>query len=116
MSKETSEGGFTPLHALAVMVFFALYPPCLATTIMIKVQTGSYKWMLFSIFFPTGLGFLVAAGIFTGGSAIGLTGIQMMGTFYAFVVLLALVTGLHKSWSNKPPTIGQLPDFRTQNH
>lgn len=114
MGKETEEGGFTPLHALAVMVFFALYPPCLATTIMIKVQTGSYKWMLFSILFPTTLGFVVATFIYSGGSAIGMNGIQMMGTFYVLVVLLALITGLTKSWSNKPPKIGSLPDFRTQ--
>ena len=74
MGAEASKGGFSPLHALAIMVFFALYPPCLATTIMIKVQTGSYKWMLFSILFPTALGFIVASLIFTGGSAFGLTG------------------------------------------
>lgn len=98
MSSETSQGGFTPLHALAVMVFFALYPPCLATTIMIKVQTGSYKWMLFSMLFPTTLGFIVASAIFTGGNVMGLSGIQMMGVFYAFTVLLTLVVGLEKSF------------------
>ncbi|PIE64394.1 MAG: ferrous iron transport protein B [Desulfobacterales bacterium] len=114
METETSEGGFTPLHALAVMVFFALYPPCLATTIMIKVQTGSYKWMLFSIFFPTALGFAVASAIYTGGTVLGLSGIQMMGVFYVFVLLLALVTGLTKTWSDKPREIGSLPDLRTQ--
>ncbi len=103
MGAEASEGGFTPLHALAIMVFFALYPPCLATTIMIKVQTGSYKWMLFSILFPTTLGFIVASLIYSIGSAVGLTGIQMMGVFYGVVVLLALFTGLFKPWDKKPP-------------
>ncbi len=98
MGSESTEGGFTPLHALAVMVFFALYPPCLATTIMIKVQTGSYKWMLFSIFFPTLLGFIVASAIFTGGSWLRLNGIQMMGAFYAFVVLFTLAVGLASSY------------------
>ena len=67
MGAEAGGDDFTPLHALAIMVFFAMYPPCLATTIMIKVQTGSYKWMLFSILFPTSLGFLVAVLLFTGG-------------------------------------------------
>jgi ferrous iron transport protein B len=102
MAAETKDGGFTPLHALAIMVFFALYPPCLATTIMIKVQTGSYKWMVFSILFPTMLGFIVASIIFTGGNALSLSGIQMMGVFYIFVVALAVVTGLSKSWGRKP--------------
>lgn len=115
MGAETSEGAFTPLHALAIMVFFALYPPCLATTIMIKVQTASYKWMLFSMFFPTALGFIVATGIFTGGNMIGLNGIQMMGVFYIFVVLLTIITGLWKTWRNTPPPIGNLPDFAAEN-
>ena len=100
MGAETG-GNFTPLHGLAIMVFFALYPPCLATTIMIKVQTGSYKWMIFSMLFPTALGFIVASVIFTGGSALGLSGIQMMWVFYAFVVLLTLALGIHKTWSDR---------------
>ena len=101
MAAETTGGGFSPLHALAVMVFFALYPPCLATTIMIKVQTGSYKWMAFSILFPTTLGFIVASAIFTGGNALNLNGIQMMGVFYVFVVALTIVTGLSKGWTKQ---------------
>ncbi|HIP82838.1 MAG TPA: ferrous iron transport protein B, partial [Desulfocapsa sulfexigens] len=101
MAAETTGGGFSPLHALAVMVFFALYPPCLATTIMIKVQTGSYKWMVFSILFPTTLGFIVASAIFTGGNALNLNGIQMMGVFYVFVVALTIVTGLSKGWTKQ---------------
>jgi ferrous iron transport protein B len=108
MEAETESSNFTPLHALAIMVFFALYPPCLATTIMIKVQTGSYTWMLFSILFPTLLGFIVASLIFTGGSAMGLSGIQMMGVFYAAVSLLAIVTGLFKSWNSKPHRLEHL--------
>jgi len=111
MGSESSSGGFTPLHALAVMVFFALYPPCLATTIMIKVQTGSYKWMLFSVLFPTGLGFLVATGIYSGGSALGLSGVQMMGVFYLLVVLLTVVTGLSRSGNSKMPLVPVLPNL-----
>ncbi|NOQ45332.1 MAG: ferrous iron transport protein B, partial [Desulfobulbaceae bacterium] len=114
MGAETTGGGFTPLHALAVMVFFALYPPCLATTIMIKVQTGSYKWMLFSILFPTTLGFIAASAIFTGGSALGLSGIQMMGIFYVFVVGLTIVTGLSNTWSTKPSVITSLPNLANE--
>ncbi|MGI6657248.1 MAG: ferrous iron transport protein B [Desulfobulbus sp.] len=101
IGSEAGTSNFTPLHALAIIVFFAMYPPCLATTIMIKVQTGSYKWMLFSFLFPTTLGFLVAVFIFTGGSILGLSGIQMMGVFYALVVLLTVGTGLVQSQKNR---------------
>jgi ferrous iron transport protein B len=114
MGAEAGGANFTSLHALAIMVFFALYPPCLATTIMIKVQTGSYKWMLFSIIFPTAVGFVAASFIYTGGSAIGLSGIQMMGVFYACVVLLAVVTGLFKSWNRRPVTIPTMSDLEAQ--
>jgi len=98
MGTETSSSGFTPLHALAVMVFFALYPPCLATTIMIKVQTNSYKWMLFSMLFPTALGFVVASGIYTGGMALGMSGFQMMIAFYLLVVLTTILVGTRNKW------------------
>ena len=102
MGAEAGGDDFTPLHALAIMVFFAMYPPCLATTIMIKVQTGSYKWMLFSILFPTTLGFLVAVLLFTGGRILGLSGIQMMGLFYGVVVLLTVILGFVRSWQLRP--------------
>ena len=46
MGTETQAAGATALLAVSMILFFALYPPCLATTVMVKVQTGSYKWML----------------------------------------------------------------------
>ena len=107
MAAETQGNEFTPLHALAIMVFFAMYPPCLATIIMIKVQTASYKWMVFSMLFPTLLGFVVASGIFTGGRLMGLSGIQMMGVFYGFTVLLTVATGLFKPWGKKETSIAR---------
>lgn len=86
MDKESQSSGMTPLHALAVILFFALYPPCLAATIMVKVQTGSWKWMVFAIVFPTTVGFGVASTVFTLGNALGASGIVMMKGFY-FVTL-----------------------------
>ncbi len=98
MGRESEAGGRTPLHALALMIFFALYPPCLAATVMVKVQTGSYKWMLFSIVFPTILGLAVAGVVFTGGSLLGLSGLQAMAVFY----VLALVTAVGLSFIKDP--------------
>ncbi len=114
MAAETGGNDFTPLHALAIMVFFAMYPPCLATTIMIKVQTASYKWMVFSMVFPTLLGFIVASGIFTGGRVMGLSGIQMMGVFYGFTVLLTIAIGLFKPWGKKATPIAIKPGVSIQ--
>jgi hypothetical protein len=37
----------------------------------------------------------------------------MMGLFYAFVVILAIVTGLFKSWKRSPANM-KLPDLTPQ--
>ena len=91
MASEGKTEGRTPLGALAIILFFALYPPCLATTIMVKVQTGSYKWMLFSIAFPTIVGLVVASAVFTGGNLLGFSGIQAMAVFYVMALFTAVV-------------------------
>ncbi|MFW5838110.1 MAG: ferrous iron transport protein B, partial [Desulfovibrionaceae bacterium] len=90
------EAGFTPLHALALMLFMALYPPCMATTMVVKVQSGSWKWMLFSLVYMTGLGALAAVLVFTGGSMLGLTGQEAMAWFYGIAVAATIATGLVK--------------------
>jgi ferrous iron transport protein B len=90
MRRESELGGLTSLHAVALMLFFALYPPCLAATIVVKIQTGSYKWMLFAIFFPMTFGLAVASGVFTLGNALGFSGIQAMGGFYALALVIAI--------------------------
>ncbi len=105
MGREAGSSGRTPLHALALMIFFALYPPCLAATIMVKVQTGSYKWMLFSIIFPTIFGLAVAGAIFTVGSRLNLSGIQAMGGFYALALAVAVFLSFVRdpAWKQKAP-------------
>jgi len=94
-----SEDGFTPLHALALMMFMVLYPPCLATSIAVKLQSGSTKWMLFGMFYPMVLGISVATLIFTGGTLLGLSGLQAMGVFYAIALCTTIATGFIKTKS-----------------
>ena len=89
-SMKAGESGFTPLHALALMLFMALYPPCVPTSIMVRSQSNSTKWMLFSIGYQTLLGLFVASLVFTGGTLLGLTGIQAMWGFYALCVAATL--------------------------
>lgn len=91
------EADFTPLHALALMLFMVLYPPCIATSIAVKLQSGSIKWMLFSMAYPMVLGLTVASGVFSIGSALGLTGLQAMFAFYGLALLLTLITGFIKN-------------------
>jgi ferrous iron transport protein B len=65
------EGGFRALHALAIMIFIAFFPPCIAAMMMIKVETGGIKWMLFAIVYPIILGFLVSTLAFQVGLLLG---------------------------------------------
>ncbi len=88
------ETGFTPLHAVALMIFMILCPPCIPTAVSIRIQTGSTKWMLFSFFYPLALGLLMATLVFSGGKALGLNGLQAMWAFYLIPLTLTILVGL----------------------
>jgi ferrous iron transport protein B len=55
---------WTVWHKLALLAFVALFPPCLATFIVIKDEAGSWRWAIFSFFYPIVLGFALAAIVF----------------------------------------------------
>jgi ferrous iron transport protein B len=63
--------GMTPLSALSMMVFVLLYLPCLATVTTIRRETGSYKWMAFSILYSTSIAWLVAFMVYQVGKLLG---------------------------------------------
>ena len=94
MEGENQAKGGTAMLAVSMILFFALYPPCLATTVMVRVQTGSYKWMIFSIVFPTILGLVVSSAVFTLGNAFQVSAIGAMSTVYIGALLLLLIVGL----------------------
>jgi ferrous iron transport protein B len=64
---------FTPAAALAFIAFVLLYFPCMATIATIRRESGSWRWALFTMFYTTGVAWLVAfivyrlGGYFTGG-------------------------------------------------
>ena len=91
--KETS---WTALHALAIVLFMAMYPPCIATLLMVRVETGSTKWMLFTAFYPIVLGFIISIFVFTGGNLLGLSGLQVMILFYVLAIFFLVSMGLIK--------------------
>lgn len=93
-SMKETESGFTSLHALSLMLFMVLYPPCLATLITIKLQSGSWGYMLFSLGGQIVLGIGVAVLVFTGGSLLDLTGLQAMVAFYGLALTLAVIAAM----------------------
>jgi ferrous iron transport protein B len=51
------------LTAYALMVFVLIYTPCLAVLWAIKKETGSWKWVLFSVVYSTLLAYLMAFSV-----------------------------------------------------
>lgn len=59
---------FTPLVALAMLVFVLLYVPCIAAVAAIKKESGSWKWALFAVVYSTGLAYILALLVYQVGS------------------------------------------------
>jgi ferrous iron transport protein B len=66
----------------------------MATSMMIKVQTGQAKWMVLAILYPMVLGIVVASAVFTGSRLLGLDGVTAMWSFYAVAVAATIIAGL----------------------
>lgn len=59
-----------PVTALALMAFVLLYIPCLATLAVMKKETGSWKWTVFSVAYGITVAYLVAFIIVRAGPVI----------------------------------------------
>ena len=62
---------YTLAVALSIMVFFALCAQCLSTLVIIKKETGSYRWSLFSFGYMTALAYVGALATYQVGTALG---------------------------------------------
>lgn len=65
-----ADPGWSPLRAIAMMLFVMLYAPCSATTAAIRRESGKWRWALFAIAYSTVLAFALAAGVYQVGSAL----------------------------------------------
>lgn len=66
------QSGFTPLTAYVLMLFTLLYVPCMATLAVIRKETGSWKWPLFTVFYTVLLAWLVCFAVYQGGRFLGI--------------------------------------------
>ena len=90
------ERGWTPLHALAMILFMAMYPPCIPTLLMIRIESGSTKWMLFATVYPIILGSIIAVLVFTGGNLLRFSGLGAMIAIYVLALVFTTAMGLIK--------------------
>jgi len=65
------EKGWSPLGAFALMIFVMIYAPCMATVVMIRRETGTWRWPLFAIGYNTFIAYLVALLVYQGGRLLG---------------------------------------------
>lgn len=90
----SANGNFDDLSALALLMFMALYPPCIATLMMIRLETGGSKWMLLALFIPIVMGGIIATLIYSGGRLLCLSGFEMMWWVYVFAISGCAIAGL----------------------
>jgi ferrous iron transport protein B len=62
---------FTPLIAYSLMAFVLLYAPCLAVLAVVKRETNSWKWAIFSSIYGTTLAYIVSFAIYQIGTLLG---------------------------------------------
>ena len=67
-----SEPGWNALGALSLMVFVLIYSPCLATLVVMRRETGSWRWPAFSVLYTTTVAYLMSLLVYQGGKALGL--------------------------------------------
>ncbi len=65
---------YSPLTALALMLFVMIYIPCLATLAMVKKELGSWKWPVFQAAYTLTAALVVAVGVYQIGSLLGFGG------------------------------------------
>ncbi|MHA1770520.1 MAG: ferrous iron transport protein B [Candidatus Thorarchaeota archaeon] len=68
-----ASGVFTPLTGLAFMAFTLIYAPCVATIAVIRRETASWKWPLFTVIYGLVLAYAVALAIVGIGGLMGYT-------------------------------------------
>jgi len=71
LEKALAASSLTPLAAFTMMIFVLLYLPCLSTVAAIRRETGSFKWMTFSIVYTTSVAWVVSFIVYQGGRLMG---------------------------------------------
>ena len=67
----TMATSFTPLAALAFMVFTQLYSPCVTALGTIKKETHSWKWMTFAFVYTCTVAWIISMLVYQIGRILG---------------------------------------------
>lgn len=67
----TGRPAYTPLTAIALMVYYVLAMQCMSTVAVVRRETNGWKWPLFQIVYMTGLAWVVTFLLYQGGRIMG---------------------------------------------
>ncbi len=59
-----NDPAWNPAVALSLLVFVLLYSPCFVTLVVIRQESGSWKWVAFSIVFNTALAYIASFAVY----------------------------------------------------
>jgi len=61
----------TPLAGIALMVFFVLACQCMSTVVVVRTETGTWRWPLFMVGYMTVLAYVCTLAVYQGGKLMG---------------------------------------------
>ncbi len=64
------ETSFTPVVAFSFLVFILIYFPCIGVIAAIRKESGAWKWAIFTIFYTTGLAWIMSYIVYQVGNLI----------------------------------------------
>lgn len=67
-----NEPGWNPLMAFTLIMFVMLYAPCFVTLVVIRRETGKWRWTIFAMVYTTLLAYCVAFIVKTTGTFFGI--------------------------------------------
>ncbi len=67
-----NEPGWNPLLAFTLIMFVMLYAPCFVTLVVIRRETGKWRWTIFAMVYTTTLAYCVALIVRSVGSFLGI--------------------------------------------
>jgi ferrous iron transport protein B len=68
---DTGEPFFSPLRGICIMLFYVLSMQCLSTFVVVRRETGGWRWPIFQWLYMTGLAWLVCFAVWQIGTRLG---------------------------------------------
>jgi len=68
--REKLQQSYTPLTGFCIMLFCLISTPCVATVVMTRQETNSWRWALFQFGSLTGLAYIITLAVYQVGASL----------------------------------------------